>query len=180
MLLAMLSLMGSGHFHGDRTSRMNTLSESDIGILRLLQENAREKLETIAFETGLSVATVQRRIKYLKSKGIIERDTALVAPESVGYAMTFLIMVEMERERLDQLDAFRRKTKAEPQVQQCYYITGEADFALIALARNMADFEELTHRLFFDDTNVKRFRTSVVMNRTKTGMTVPLGTSETN
>ena len=58
--------------------------------------------------------------------------------------------------------------------------SNEADFTLIALARNMADFEELTHRLFFDDTNVKRFRTSVVMNRTKTGMTVPLGNSETN
>jgi len=34
----------------------------------------------------------------------------------------------------------------------------------------MGDFYEL----FFDDANVKRFHTSVVMNRTKTGMTVPL------
>jgi Lrp/AsnC family transcriptional regulator, leucine-responsive regulatory protein len=38
----------------------------------------------------------------------------------------------------------------------------------------MADFEQLTHRLFIEDTNVKRFRTSVVMSRTKTGMTIPL------
>ena len=45
---------------------------------------------------------------------------------------------------------------------------------LIALARDMDDFQSLTHRLFFDDTNVKRFRTSVVMDRTKTGSTVPV------
>lgn len=153
---------------------MDRLSESDLCILRLLQANAREKLETIAFETGLSVATVQRRIKLLKSTGVIERETALISADAAGYTMTFLIFVEMERERLDQLDAFRRRVKAEPQVQQCYYITGEADFALVVLSKDMADFEQLTHRLFFEDTNVKRFRTSVVMSRTKVSLTVPL------
>jgi len=153
---------------------MEALNPGDVKILQLLQENAREKLETIAVETGLSVATVQRRIKHLKAAGVIERETALISPEAAGYEMTFLIFVEMERERLDQLDAFRRKAKAEAQVQQCYYITGEADFALVVLAKNMADFETLTHRLFFEDANVKRFRTSVVMNRTKVSLAVPL------
>ena len=153
---------------------MNTLTPNDLIILRLLQENAREKLETIALETGLSVATIQRRIKQLKSTGVILGENAVVAPETVGFPMTFLILVELERERIDQIDAFRRKVRAEPHIQQCYYITGEADFALIALARDMRDFENLTHRLFFDDANVKRFRTSVVMNRTKVGLSVPL------
>lgn len=153
---------------------MSKLSVTDITILRLLQDNARERLETIAAETGLSVATVQRRIKALKANGLILGETASISPEAAGYGMTFLVMVELERERLDQLDAFRRKAKAEPQVQQCYYITGEADFALIVLAKDMQNFESLTHRLFFDDKNVKRFRTSVVMDRTKVGLSVPL------
>jgi Lrp/AsnC family leucine-responsive transcriptional regulator len=153
---------------------MESLSQSDRKILLILQGNAREKLETIAFETGLSIATVQRRIKYFKLTGVIERETALISPEAAGYPMTFLIFIELERERLDQLDAFRRKARAEAQVQQCYYITGEADFALVVLGKDMADFERLTHRLFFEDTNVKRFSTSVVMSRTKAGMTVPL------
>jgi DNA-binding Lrp family transcriptional regulator len=106
--------------------------------------------------------------------GVIERETALISPVAAGYPMTFLIFIELERERLDQLDAFRRKARAEAQVQQCYYITGEADFALVVLGKDIADFERLTHRLFFEDTNVKRFSTSVVMSRTKAGMTVPL------
>jgi DNA-binding Lrp family transcriptional regulator len=150
-------------------------SPSDLIILRMLQENARERLETIATETGLSVATVQRRIRGLKADGAIMSENALISPKAVGYAMTFLVFVELEHERIDQIDAFRRKAKAERQVQQCYYITGEADFALIALARDMEDYEQLTHRLFFQDSNVKRFRTSVVMDRTKVGMNVPLG-----
>lgn len=153
---------------------MTELDSADITILRLLQESARERLETIAAEAGLSVASVQRRIKALKAAGVILGEHALISPEAAGYPMTFLILVELERERLDQLDAFRRKARAEPQVQQCYYITGEADFALIALARDMADFERLSQRLFFDDANVKRFRTSVVMSTTKAGLSVPV------
>ena len=135
----------------------------------------RDSLETIAIETGLSVATVQRRVRNMKADGTIMAETALINPKSVGYAMTFLIFVELEHERIDQIDAFRRKAKAEPQVQQCYYVTGEADFAIIALAKDMEDYEHLTHRLFFKDSNVKRFRTSVVMDRTKVGLDVPLG-----
>ncbi|MBW8638271.1 Lrp/AsnC family transcriptional regulator [Hoeflea sp. WL0058] len=150
------------------------ITPSDLIILRMLQENARERLETIAYEAGLSVATAQRRVRALKDAGVIERDAAIVSPQALGYNMTFIILVELERERIDQLDAFRRKVKQESRVQQCYYITGEADFALIALARDMDDYQRLTQRLFFDDSNVKRFRTSVVMDRTKVGVDVPV------
>ena len=157
-----------------KTWIMTELSTVDRKILRLLQKDARCRLEAIAEETGASVATVQRRIKALKEAGAITGETVLVAPEAAGFAMTFIILVELERESLHQLDAFKRKVKAEPQIQQCYYITGEADFALVALASDMQDFQELTQRLFFEDANIKRFRTSVVMDRTKIGMSVPV------
>lgn len=153
---------------------MTEITELDRTILRLLQENARTRLDEIVARAGASAATVQRRIKHLRSAGVISGEVVLVDPEAVEFAMTFLILVELERESIHQLDSFRRKAKAEHQVQQCYYITGEADFALIALARDMKDFEALTQRLFFEDSNVKRFRTCVVMDRTKVGMTVPV------
>ena len=150
-----------------------TLNDSDRIILRLLQANARERLETLAYESGLSVATVQRRIRAFRAAGVIAGETALIKPKALGYDMTIMILVELERERIDQIDAFRRKAKGEPQVQQCYYITGEADFLLIVLVKNMEDYERMTHRLFFEDSNVKRFRTSVVMDRTKVSLDVP-------
>ena len=153
---------------------MAILTELDRTILRLLQENARTRLDDITALAGASAATVQRRIKHLRATGVISGEVAIVDPEAVEFSMTFLILVELERESIHQLDSFRRKARAEHQVQQCYYITGDADFALIALAKDMKDFEALTQRLFFDDSNVKRFRTCVVMDRTKVGMTVPV------
>ncbi|MEM8592127.1 MAG: Lrp/AsnC family transcriptional regulator [Pseudomonadota bacterium] len=150
-----------------------TIDTKDARLLELLQENARQSLEALADQSGLSPASVQRRVKALRERGVITGDTVIVDPALVGQPMSFVIMVELERERLDQIDAFTRRCRSEPQVQQCYYVTGEADFCLICTASNMADFEALTKRLFFDDSNVRRFRTSVVMSRKKVTLAVP-------
>ena len=148
------------------------LSTVDRAILRIIQKDANCRLDAIATEAGASIATVQRRLRQLRETGVVEGETAQVNPQLVDQGMTFLILVELERERIDILDSFRRKISDEPQIQQCYYITGDADFALIALAKDMDEYKALIQRLFFDDRNVKRFRTSVVMDRTKVSLNV--------
>ncbi|MES0808243.1 Lrp/AsnC family transcriptional regulator [Roseibium sp. SCPC15] len=149
------------------------IDNADRLILDLVQDNSRIGLDILADKCGLSVPSVQRRLKRLRDTGVISKEIALVDPTSLGFGMTFIVMVELERETLHQLDAFRKRAQAELQVQQCYYVTGEADFTLICTARDMQDFEQLTHRLFFNDGNVRRFRTSVVMDRSKVGLSIP-------
>jgi Lrp/AsnC family transcriptional regulator, leucine-responsive regulatory protein len=150
------------------------LDAPDRRLLSLLQADSGIAINALADDTGLSPASVQRRLRRLRENGVIAGEVAILDPGALGFGMTFVVMVELERDRIDQLDAFRRKAMREAHVQQCYYVTGEADFALICVARDMADFEELTRRLFFGDENVRRFRTSVVMGRTKVGLTLPI------
>jgi DNA-binding Lrp family transcriptional regulator len=154
------------------------LDKADRILLDRLQTDASLGIDALAHACGLSVASVQRRLKRLRATGVIEREAAILNPVALGQPMTFVIMVELERERLEQLAAFRAAIRDEPQVQQAYYVTGESDFALVCVARDMADFEALTHRLFFENGNVRRFRTSVVMERTKVGLTVPVGAGD--
>lgn len=151
------------------------LDAKDRQLLDLLQRDARQSLEALAGEVALSAPAAQRRIKRLRESGVIEREVAVVNPVAVGLPMTFIVIVELERESADQIDAFRRKVIAEPQVQQGYYVTGEGDFVIIAVARDMDDFEALTRKLFFDDPNVRRFRTSVAMGRAFRSLAVPAG-----
>ena len=68
----------------------------------------------------------------------------------------------------------RQRIAGEPAVQQCYAITGEADYLLVITASTMADYEALTGRLFGGDDNVRRFRTSVALGCLKVGLQVPL------
>ncbi|QDG74951.1 Lrp/AsnC family transcriptional regulator [Labrenzia sp. PHM005] len=150
------------------------IDQVDVTILNTLQDNARTSLEQLAHLTGVSTASVQRRLKALRESGLILREVAILDGTKLGQAMSFIIMVELERERLDQIDAFVNRARQEPQVQQCYYVTGDADFCLICMTKDMQEFEALTHRLFFQNANVRRFRTSVVMGRKKVGLEVPL------
>ena len=150
------------------------LDDFDREILRRLQVDARATGEAIGAAVFLSAAAVQRRIKRLRQIGVITGEVAVVDPLAVGQAMSFVVAVELERERADVLEAFRNTVRADPNVQQCYYVTGAADFILIVTTRDMADFEAFTRRVLFDNPNIRRFTTSVVMSRDKVGLTVPV------
>ena len=47
------------------------IDNADAMILNLLQEDSKLGLDTLAYETGLSVASVQRRLKSLRARKII-------------------------------------------------------------------------------------------------------------
>jgi DNA-binding Lrp family transcriptional regulator len=64
--------------------------------------------------------------------------------------------------------------QADDYVQQCYYVTGQADFVLVVTCPDMTAFEAFTRRMFFDNPNVRHFTTSVAMDRVKVGLTLPL------
>ncbi|APZ44580.1 Lrp/AsnC family transcriptional regulator [Acidihalobacter ferrooxydans] len=145
----------------------------DRCLLDLLQADARQSLDRLAEAVSLSAPAVQRRIKRLRESGVIVRDAVEIQPAAVGLPMTFIVTVELEHERADQVDKFRRKVANEALVQQCYYVTGDSDFVIIALAQSMDDFEAMTRRLFFDDANIRRFRTAVVMGKPLRSLAVP-------
>ena len=150
------------------------LDNHDLSLLRVLQVDARTSIDRLGDEVGLSVASVQRRLKRLRDNHVIIAEVATVSPKAVGQTMTFLLSIELERDNLDCLLRFKEKVKNEPRIQQCYYVTGESDFILIVTAKDMESFDKFTQQMFFDDSNVRRYKTSVVMERTKVSLALPL------
>lgn len=150
------------------------IDAQDRALLALVQQDARMTAEAMGDEVGLSVASVHRRLKRLRSSGIIRREVALLDGKRLGNSMTFIVSVEIERERTDLLDAFRRQMRTFSEVQQCYYITGEADFVLIVKVRDLEHYERFTARAFFDNANVRKFKTSVVLSEVKAGLAIPV------
>lgn len=150
------------------------LDTHDRAILVELQKDSRVSVSALAEASGLSTASVQRRVKRLRDTGVILGEVAVLNQKALGYDLTFIVQVELEREKVSHVREFRTRLEREARVQQVYYVTGEADFILICLARDMKDFEELTQRLFFDNANVRKFRSSVVMGQSNVGLSVPL------
>lgn len=150
------------------------LDAYDLKLLALVQQDARLPQGELGRQVHLSAAAVNRRLKRMADEGVIERHAAIVNPDAVGCELTVIVEVEVESERADLLDAMKRGFQACPQVQQCYYVAGECDFVLIFSVRGMAEYTRLTRELFFENSNVKRFKTLVAMSRVKVGLTVPV------
>jgi Lrp/AsnC family leucine-responsive transcriptional regulator len=146
----------------------------DRAILAILQEDNTTPQRRIGELVHLSAAAVQRRIQRLEQAGVIQANTAQLDPARLGRAITLIVEIAVESERLDLLDATRARLASAPEIQQCYYVTGASDFVLIVTVATMAEYQALTRRLFFADGNVKSFRTHVVMERIKTGTRIPV------
>lgn len=150
------------------------LDQFDLAILAIIQRDNTTPQRTIGEAINLSAPAVQRRIKRMEESGVIQANVAVVDPMKLGQAITIFVEVEMESERAEEIDAAKRAFFSTPEVQQCYYVTGEFDFVLVMLVPSMEAYEGLTRRLFFGNNNVKRFRTFVAMDRIKVGLSVPL------
>jgi Lrp/AsnC family leucine-responsive transcriptional regulator len=150
------------------------LDEIDLRILAALQTDNQRTAEELGERVGLSTSAVQRRIKRLRQEGVILRDTSVIDPKAVGMTANFIVEVSLERENSDVIENFKRRMRQIPQVQQCYYTTGDADFILFILSRSLDAYNDVIQPLFIDDRTIRRFKTSVVLQTVKAGLTVPL------
>lgn len=148
---------------------MSLLDSFDRAILRILQRNNQTPQREIGAAVNLSAPSVQRRIRRMEAEGVITANVAQVSPEAVGLPLTIIVQVELISEAPDAIDVAKTSFRAAPEVQQCHYVTGDADFVLIVAVPNMAAYEEFTRRVFFQSGNVKKFRTMVSMDRVKAG-----------
>lgn len=152
-----------------------SLDHFDLQLLAQLQDDARLPQSELGGRVNLSTAAVNRRLKRLADAGVIRRYTVEVDPSAVGYPLTIIAGVEAESERMDLLDETKRVFESCPEVQQCYYVTGDWDFILILTVTDMEHYNALTRRLFFTSNNVKRFKTFVAMSRVKASLSLPIG-----
>lgn len=153
----------------------HTLDIFDRKILAILQKDNLTPQRTIGEAIGLSAAAVQRRIKRMTQDGVIEANVAVIDPAAVGQPITIFVEVEVISETAEQIEAAKREFTSAKEIQQCYYVTGEADFVLVIVVTSMAHYEALTRHLFFGNNNVKRFRTFVAMDRVKAGLAIDVG-----
>ncbi|MBB2674556.1 UNVERIFIED_ORG: DNA-binding Lrp family transcriptional regulator [Rhizobium esperanzae] len=153
---------------------MVELDRFDLAILEILQRDNKTPQRSIAEVIGLSAPAVQRRIKRMEETGTIAANVAVIEPSHVRHEITVFVEVEMHSEFGATHDATKKSFAEAPEVQQCYYVTGEVDFILIVVVRTMGDYEAMTRRLFFANKNVKRFRSFVAMDRVKVGLNIAL------
>ncbi|MCF6109674.1 MAG: Lrp/AsnC family transcriptional regulator [Mesorhizobium sp.] len=146
----------------------------DRKLLKLLQEDASRTNADLAAEVGLSPSSCLRRIRRLKSVGVIDRVVALLDPAKAGRGMKAIVTVELERHGEQHMRRFLELAAMEPVVIQAYSVSGSTDAVLMLRLMDMDEFDTLCERLFRDRTNVARYYTMFVIRTAKETTAIPL------
>lgn len=151
------------------------LDAIDRRILDVLQDDNQITNLALAGKVGLSPPACLKRVRRLRAEKIIVKDVAVLDPESVGRSIVAFVGVELDRQREDVLAAFERKIASEAEVQQCYFVSGEIDYLLTVVCRDMDSYNAFARRVLANEHNIKRFRTSFSLSRVKYETRIPLG-----
>lgn len=149
---------------------MKSMIDLDAVDRRILDRLQRDNLATnqdLAEAVGISPPACLRRVRRLRQAGVIQADVSVLDPRYAGRHMTALLEVTMERDRIDMIDNFKRAALAEPDVLQCYFVTGDPDFVLVVQVPDVAAYEAFTRRFLYSNPDVAKFRTMVVLGRVK-------------
>ncbi|WP_085619409.1 MULTISPECIES: Lrp/AsnC family transcriptional regulator [unclassified Pseudomonas] len=156
----------------DSTSR--PLDGFDHAILRLLQRDNKTSQRAIAEQIGLSTPAVQRRIAQMEASEVIVANTAVIAPESVGQMITAIVESRLRDDRSLVMDRAKRYFANVEEIQQCYFVNGGVSFIIVMLARDVAHFEKLVRLHFADNEDILTYRTLIVLDKVKVGLSVPV------
>lgn len=153
---------------------MITLDEQDQHLLTLLQDNADLSNLELARAVGLSPATTLRRVKRLKTEGVIERTVAVINPQAVGSGLLAVVEISLERQGEEALEAFAHLACAQAEVQQCYQVSPGPDFVLLVQLADMPHYHRFSQRLLTGDANVRNVKAyfSVKRHTFKAGLSL--------
>ena len=149
------------------------LDRLDWQILGHLQDDARVSTAELARQFKLSPPGVQKRMRRLEDRGVIEGYTTRVRRQAVGLDLMCFVLVMLAHHRPDSVQRFRAGIAAMPEVLECHYLTGEFDCLVKLVVRNHESLQAFMERLM-KVGGVDRLRTSIVLEEIKGERGLPL------
>lgn len=126
---------------------MSAIDEIDRRILKELQRDAAMALDALGERVGLSRNACWRRVKALEAAGVIRARVALLDPAKLGLGLTVFLQIRAARHDADWLAQFARATRALPEVQGVYRMSGDLDYLIRAQVADMTDYDRLYQTL---------------------------------
>jgi DNA-binding Lrp family transcriptional regulator len=149
------------------------LETQDERLLAQLQRDARATNQELAEAVGMSTSACWRRVRALEDSGIIRRYTALVDREKAGFAMSAIIHVSLERHDTSFVETFESRITARAEVLECFATTGDADYHLRVVVRDMHAYNRFLEDFMFRLPGVKHVRSNVILREIKLETSLP-------
>ena len=149
------------------------MDETDKKILTLLQQNSTQPLADIARKVGLSVTPCWRRVQKLEEDGIIRGRVALLDAERLGLGMSVFVAIKINEHSSEWLKNFARKISGYDEVVEFYRMSGDVDYMLRVVVKNMSAYDQFYKKLI-SDVSLKDVSSSFAMEEIKYTTSLPI------
>jgi Lrp/AsnC family transcriptional regulator len=153
---------------------MYQLSHSDHQLLRALQEDLSVSQIDLADRSGLSRSSVWRRIRELEEAGLIEGKVALLNSRLLGFQIHVMLSVSMNKHSVRTRQDFENHVQTLPQVTECFSVSGDRDYLLHIVARDMESYNDFLNTRILDHPSVHSASSSFALRRVKYTTALPL------
>ncbi|MBI4850591.1 MAG: Lrp/AsnC family transcriptional regulator [Acidobacteria bacterium] len=150
------------------------LDEMDLEILRLLQQNGRMTNAALAEAVGLTPTPMLQRIKKLENRGVIRGYRAVIDPLAMGHNLLAYVAVQMTEHKLHTHKGFVDAVLELPEVLECHHISGEEDFLLKVLTKDMLRYENFLLHKLTGIPGIARVKTTFVLSSPKMETAIPI------
>ncbi len=154
------------------------LDSTDWRILKELQSDGRMTNIALSQKIGLSAPPCLRRVRALEEQGLISGYAALVDEEALGYALTAFAMVRLHNQAEADLRAFENRLLGWPIVREAHMLSGESDYMLRCVARDLTSFQDFILDELTAAANVASVKTFLTIRRAKREPGVPITATE--
>ncbi|HLU84080.1 MAG TPA: Lrp/AsnC family transcriptional regulator [Vicingaceae bacterium] len=149
------------------------LDEIDLKILKKLQENAKITNLQLSKEISLSPAPTLERVKKLESRGFIKSYHALASEEKLQLGLSVFMQISLIRQRDNAINNFIEKINKIEEVMECYNVTGQADYLLKILVKDIAAFDTLVKDKLSPIEEIRNMHSMVVISKDKYSTVLP-------
>lgn len=158
---------------------MLTLDRTDIKILNELQRDANLTNVELADRVNLSPSPCLTRVRKLEQTGIISRRVTLLNPKVMGLEINAYIHITLDKQPRAALDNFQEVVERLPEVMECNWMTGECDFLLRVVVRDVEELEWLIARKLSKIEGVASIRSNLVLKQVTYKTALPIDASRT-
>jgi Lrp/AsnC family leucine-responsive transcriptional regulator len=146
----------------------------DRRILREVQRDCSASAAELADRCATTESTALRRLKRLRTTGVIRSEVAVVDGPKVGLGLLLFVQFRLEREDGSAVSALTERIAKHPNVLQFHFVTGTSDYIVLLTARTMADYDAFLQEHLVSDPLVVMSDTNVVIRSFKMTTVLPI------
>ena len=150
------------------------LGESDLRLLRAMQRDGGMSQAELAEQAGVSPSLVSRRLSRLRETGVLRAIVGLVDAESAGLTCAAIIRIRLKDHAAASVKAFRDLVTRMNEVTLCVMLTGEADYLIKIVARDLPHFQEIVQSKLLRCAAIQHMESSIVLEHLKDTTELPL------